>query len=196
MSTINPLSSNYLQSILSNALQNTGLNTNQTSSGNATGIDPSSIGLQPDNSRLSPFAQLMSTLQQLQQSDPAKYQQVTQQIATNLQSAAQTAQSDGNSSAASLLNQLSGDFTNASTSGQLPDIRDLAQAMTGHHHHHHHHHSESASTDSNGSSSSGGSQTLSQLLASVQGNGTQSTALDPASIILNTLATAGISSNG
>ena len=71
----------------------------------------------------------MSTLQQLQQSDPTKYQQVTQQIATNLQSAAQTAQAEGNTTAANQLNQLATDFTNASQSGQLPNVQDLAQAI-------------------------------------------------------------------
>ncbi len=87
----------------------------------------------------------MNTLQQLQQSNPTNYQQVTQQIATNLQAAAQTAQSEGNTTAANQLNQLATDFTNASTSGQLPNIQDLAQAMGGHHHHHHHHHRTSGS---------------------------------------------------
>jgi hypothetical protein len=69
---------------------------------------------------------MMSTLQQLQQSDPAKYQQVTKQIATNLTSAAQTAEAGGNTTAANQLNQLAADFTNASQSGQLPNVRDLA----------------------------------------------------------------------
>ena len=142
------------------------------------GIDAlSSVAQQPDNSRLSPFAQLMSTLQQLQQSDPAKYQQVTQQIATNLQSAAQTAQSDGNTTAATQLNQLAGDFTTASKSGQLPNIQDLAQAIGGGHHHHHHAHAASADSDSTSSSAStSASQTPSPLLAAFQTNGTQSAA--------------------
>jgi hypothetical protein len=94
---------------------------------------------QADSSQLSPFAQLMSTLQQLQQSNTAEYQQVTQQIATNLQAAAQTATADGNTTAATQLNQLSTDFTNASTSGQLPNAQSLAQALGGGHHHHHFH---------------------------------------------------------
>ena len=133
------------------------------------------------------------------------YQQVTQQIATNLQSAAQTAQADGNSTAATQLNQLAKDFTSASTSGQLPSIQDLAKAIGGHHHHHHSH-AASADTDGdasgNGSSSSTSnsstaSQSLSQLLSAFQANGTQNESLNPMSIILNTLSSAGISaSNG
>jgi G3E family GTPase len=120
----------------------------------------------------------MNTLQQLQQSDPTKYQQVTQQIATNLQAAAQIAQSEGNTTAANQLNQLATDFTNASTSGQLPNIQDMAQAMGGHHHHHHHH--------SGGSSSS--SSTADQLLAAFQTSASQNDSLDATSIILNTLS--------
>jgi ribosomal protein L22 len=196
-SSINNLSSGYLQSILSSALQNAGLTTNKTgNSDSLSGIDPSSVA-QSDHSQLSPFAQLMSTLQQLQQSDPTKYQQVTQQIATNLQSAAQTAQSDGNTTAASQLSQLATDFTNASTSDQLPNIQDLAQAIGTHHHHHAHPASADSDTSSSTSStsSSSASQVLSQLLSSFQANGAQSDALNPMSIILNTLSNAGISSS-
>ena len=168
--------SNLLQSVLSTTLQSAGLTTKTSSS---------SLQLPSDSSQLSPFVQLMNTLQQLQQSDPTKYQQVTQQIATNLQAAAQTAQSSGNTTAATQLNQLATDFTNASKSGQLPNIQDAAQAMGGHHHHHHHH-----SGGTSGSSSS--NSTLDQLLAAFQTSGTQNDSLDPMSIILNTLSTSGI----
>jgi len=196
MGTINNLSSNYLQSILNNAVQNSGLNSNSAS---AVGASPAA--LPTDNQQLSPFAQLVSKLQQLQQSDPTKYQQVTQQIATNLQSAAQTAQADGNTTASSQLNQLSTDFSNASTSGQLPNLQDLAQATTGHHHHgggHHHAHAaksdpDSSSTDPTNISSL--SQTLGQLLSGLQTDGTANSSLDPMAIILNTLSSAGLSSS-
>ena len=196
MSSIsNNLSGSYLQSVLSAALQRTGLTTNTAGNG-VSGM--SSVALQIDNGQLSPFTQLMSTLQQLQQSDPTKYQQVTQQIATNLQNAAQTAQADGNSTAANQLNQLAKDFTNASTSGQLPNIQDLAKAIGGHHHHHHSHAaSADADNDSSGNSnsSSGANQTLSQLLSAFQTNGTQNETLNPMTIILNTLSNAGISAS-
>ena len=168
--------SNLLQSVLSTTLQSAGLTTKTSSS---------SLQLPSDSSQLSPFVQLMNTLQQLQQSDPTKYQQVTQQIATNLQAAAQTAQSSGNTTAATQLNQLATDFTNASKNGQLPNIQDAAQAMGGHHHRHHHH---SGGTSSSNSSNS----TLDQLLAAFQTSGTQNDSLDPMSIILNTLSTSGI----
>ena len=194
--SINNLASSYLQSILGTALQGTGLS-NKTSS--------SSVGAsssQTDSGQLSPFAQLMSTLQQLQQSNPTEYKQVTQQIATNLQSAASTATADGNTSAASQLNTLATDFTNASTSGQLPNMSDLAQAIGGgggHHHHHGHHGSSSSSstdatssTDASSSTSTSSTSPLSQLLAAFQSNATQNEQFDPLSIITNTLTTAGI----
>src|SRR5579864_7691526 len=104
------------------------------------------------------------------------YQQVTQQIATNLQNAAQTAQANGNSTAANQINQLAKDFTSASASGQLPNIQDLAQAIGGGHHHHHHAHAASAYPDSN-SSANGATQTV-----------PESDSLNPAMIILNTLS--------
>jgi|SRR5579871_1304117 len=48
-----------------------------------------------DSGRLSPFAQLLNALQQLEQSNPQQFQQLTQQIASKLQAAAQSAQSNG-----------------------------------------------------------------------------------------------------
>jgi hypothetical protein len=137
----------------------------------SSSIGPTGTGSQSDASQLSPLAQLLSSLQQLEQQNPAQYQQVTAQIATNLQAAAKTAQSDGNSSQASQLNQLASDFQTASQSGQLPNIQDLGQAIGGHHHHHHH-------------SGSGGN-------GNANGNDSQSSSsdsLNPLTIIENTLA--------
>jgi hypothetical protein len=179
-SAIGNLSSSYLQQVLVSALQSAGSTANSTST-------------QSDSSRLSPFAQLAGTLQQLQESDPAKYKQVTQQVATNLQSAAQTAQEQGNSTAAGQLTQLASDFTSASQTGQLPNLQDLSQAVGGSGGHHHHHAEAAAS------SSSDSSTTLSQLLASLQqtsdSQSAQNTSIDPGTIILQTLASAGISTS-
>jgi len=179
MSPINNLSNSYLQSILSSTLQSTSSTGNSLSS---TGT--SSVTTQSENGQLSPFAQLMSTLQQLQQSNPTEYKQVTQQIATNLQNAAKTAQADGNSTQATQLNQLATDFTSASQSGQMPNVQDLAQAVGGHRHHHHAH---AASTDTD--------NTLSQQLSAFQANSTPNESLDPMAIIANTLSSAGISTS-
>jgi hypothetical protein len=181
---ISSLTSGYLQSILGAALQTVGLSRN---SNTATTTQTSAIQ-QSDGSQLSPFAQVLSTLQQLQQSNPAQYQQVTQQIATNLQNAAQKAQSEGNTTAANQLSQLAKDFTTASQNGQLPNVKDLAQAAGGHHHHHHHIHVAAA----DGTSSTTGDSGLSRQLAAFQTNATQNQSLNPFSIIENTLANAGI----
>jgi hypothetical protein len=200
-SSISNLTNNYLQSIVGNALQGTGLSLNSAS----TSVSATS-SQQPDSGQLSPFAQLMSTLQQLQQSNPTEYKQVTQQIATNLQSAAQSATNQGNTNAASQLNQLATDFNSASQTGQLPNIQDLATAIGGGGHHHHHHgHPESSSTDSNSDSSTSSTSStstsstsstspLQQLLAAFESNSTQNESLNPLSIITNTLANAGITS--
>lgn len=163
-------------SILGSALQSVGLTSNATS-GSQSGISFSPQT--SDNGQLSPLGQVLSTLQQLQQSNPTEYKQVTQQIATNLTTAAQTAQSAGNTTEANQLTHLAGDFTNASTSGQLPNIQDLAQAVGGGHHHHHHSGS-AAATPANSSSTST--------------NQTQSDALNPLNIINNTLTNAGVTS--
>jgi hypothetical protein len=189
------LNNSYLQSILNTALQATGLSPNSTS----TSSTSATSSPQQDSGQLSPFAQLMNELQQLQQSNPTEYQQVTQQIATNLQTAAKTATADGNTSAATQLTQLATDFTNASQSGQLPNVSDLAQAIGGGHHHHHGHHadSSSSSTDASSSSSTSSTSPLQQLLAAFQfnaANATQNESLNPLSIITSTLASAGITS--
>jgi hypothetical protein len=195
--SISGLSTNYLQSILDIAK-------NSASGTSSTNNSTSSIGsssIPSDNSQLSPFAQMMSTLQQLQQSNPTEYKQVTQQISTNLQNAAQTATAEGNTTAATQLNQLATDFSSASQSGQLPNIQDLAQAVgsSGHGHHHHHHASSSTDSDSSSStdstSNSTGNQLISQLFASqTNSSSTQSNSLNPMSIIFDTLSSAGISS--
>ena len=197
--SMNTLSNNYLQSILSR-LQNAGLTANETS--NSTGsVVASTSTQQTDSTQLSPLAQILETLQQLQQSNPTEYKQVTAQIATNLTSAATTAQADGNTTAATQLNQLATDFTDASQSGQLPNIQDLAQAVGGHHHHHHH--AQAAASDSDNSSSATTSTTdssttasrlTSELLSAMQVNGAQSGSLNPVNIILDTLSQAGVTS--
>lgn len=208
-SAINNLTSNYLQTIINNELQNANSVSNNSSS-SVSAFSTSALQSQSDNTGISPFAQLLSTLQQLQQSNPTEYQQLTQQIATNLQSAAQTAQSQGNSTAASQLNQLASVFSNASQSGQLPNIQGLAQALGGHHHHHHSQgggsdsdsssSSSTANTTSSSSSSTGassGNQALNQLLAAFQGTNTPANdPFNPMSIILNTLSSAGVNISG
>jgi hypothetical protein len=193
--------------MISSVLQGAGVTSSKASqtgqSGQTSQTSSTSVS---DNSQLSPFAQLLTTLQQLQQTNPTEYQQVTQQIATNLQGAAQTATSQGNTTAASQLTQLSTDFSNASQNNQLPNIQDLASAIGGGHHHHGHHAHAASDADSSSSSSSTSTtsstnsttsdQTLSQLLSAFQNNSTQSDSLNPMSIIMNTLSNAGITTSG
>lgn len=193
MNSLSNVTDPYLQSLISNAASGATTNSNT--------IDPSSLALpQESTPQLSPLAQVLSTLQQLQQSDPTEYQQVTAQIATNLQNAAQTATANGNSSQASQLNQLASDFKSASQNNTLPNIQDLAQAAHGAHGHHHHHHVESSPSDSSGtagnSTSNGSSTDPSQFISAFLANATSPTAsqsLDPLSIINNTLAGANLS---
>jgi hypothetical protein len=167
-SPINSLSS-YLQEILDTSLQGTGLTASPTS----TGVSATST--QSGNGQLSPFAQQLSTLQQLEESNTTQYQQVTAQIATNLQSAAQTATADGNTSTASQLNRLATDFNNASQSGQLPNISDLAQAVGGSGGHHHHHHHVSSSSSSSNTSSDSSSLSSSSIISTTSSDSVGST---------------------
>lgn len=172
------------------------LNTVLQGTGSATA---SSAGTS-DNAQLSPFAKLVSTLQALQQTNPSEYQQLTQQIATNLNAAAQSAQASGNTNLANQLSQLGTDFQNASTTGQLPNLQDLASATSSHHHHAHAGAAHSCSgasdtSDANAASASNGSSSnaLQQLLASFQtATQNQSQSLNPLSIIANTLSSARI----
>ena len=164
------LASSAVQPLLSNVIQ---------SALNSTGVTGTGSAQQNDSSQLSPFAKLLSTLQNLQQSDPAKYKQVTAQIGQNLQAASQTAQAQGNTSAASQLSQLASDFSSASQSGSLPNIQDLAAALGGHHHRGH-------------GSGQAANQLFSQLFQTGQSTASNSNPFDPGSIILNTLTSNGI----
>lgn len=90
----------------------------------ATAADVSASPVQTDAIQFSPLAHLVSTLERLRESDPAKYSQVTRQIASNLQSAAEIACSQGNAVASEQLAQLVIDFSTASTSGQFECLLD------------------------------------------------------------------------
>jgi TolA-binding protein len=195
--SINPLAnlaSGYIQSLFTSPVNgSSSTNTTRTSS---TG----SSGSTQDTNQLSSFAQIVSSLQQLQQSNQSQYQQVTQQVSNNLQTAAQTATADGNTSLASKLTQLSTDFKNASTSGQLPNVQDLAKAIGGGHHHHHHGGTSPASpassnTDSSASNGTAGGN-LNSFIQSLNASQTVSSSannsLNPLSIINNTLSSAGV----
>ena len=161
---VNPFSNltqPYIQSLTNTAL--TALNSSKANA--SSGITGTTAVPQDSSPQLSPFAQLMSTLQQIEASNPTQYAKVTRQIAANLQSASQTALATGNTVRAQELNTLATDFQSASANGQVPNVADLAQAMSGHGHPHGHHRQGNS-------------------------NGAQST--DPVNIILNTLTGSGI----
>ena len=166
MSSIGNLASTLLHAVLPINLFPNNSTASTTAASALTSVQ------QPDSGQLSSFAQpLANTLQQLQQSNPAQYTHVTQKIAANLQSAAQTAQAGGNTTAATQLNQLATDFSNASATGQLPNLQDLAHAVGGHHGHH---------------SASSSSSAVNQLLTSLESGSSQNSSINAATIIQST----------
>jgi hypothetical protein len=179
------LASGYIESLFTGHSNNS----SQTSATTTSATGPQ------DTNQLSPFAQILSGLQQLQQANPSQYTQVTQQISSNLQTAAQSASAAGNTGLASDATRLSVDFKNASTSGQLPNVQDLAQALTGGHHRHHHFGGSSSALNSSAATGSGAPDnnisSFLQTLNSPQA-GSANTTLNPLSIIENTLSGARI----
>jgi hypothetical protein len=167
------LAGGYIQSLITGAVKG-------SSSTSASATSSAVSSSMRDTNQLSPFAQILGSLQQLQQSNPSQYKDVTQQIASNLQTAAQSATASGNTALASQLTQLSTDFKTASSTGQLPNVQDLAQAVGGGHHHHHYH----------GGGSSGTGPTPPD--ASSQTSADPNNPLNPLSIISNTLTNAGV----
>jgi len=178
------LASGYIQSLFSNPTSAS------SPSGPSTAGSASASGIAQDANQPGSFAQILSSLQQLQQSSPIQYQTVTHQISSNLQTAAQSAAANGDTALANQLNQLSTDFNSASTSSQLPNVQDLAQAigMGGHHHHHHGGVSSSTSASSSVSNVSEFLQSISASQTGSNGNSSPSAF----SIIDNTLSSVGL----
>ena len=81
----------------------------------------------------SPFARMVTCLQQLQQADPARYQRVTQQIAVKLRGVAQNAQSQSNVATSYQLYELANDFSACSQKCYLPSVHHLLIACRSHH---------------------------------------------------------------
>ena len=104
-----------------------------------------------DSPSISPAASFLSMLQQVQQQNPTLFKQITSRLATQFQSQANAAAAQGNSTEASQLKQISTEFQNSSTTGQLPSAQELQQAGFGTHHggHHSHHHGGGSPTPVN-----------------------------------------------
>jgi len=109
----------------------------------------SSVQQQADVLGLSPAAQFLNQLQQLQTQSPQEFQAIISQITGQLQQAAGTASANGNTTQANQLTQLANTFQGAASGGPLPTAQQLQQAgLTGHHHHHGGGHHSSGSSQS------------------------------------------------
>jgi hypothetical protein len=87
-----------------------------------------------DSAQLSSMASLLNQLQQLQQTDPDKFKSVMSSIADTLKADAQNATGPQ----AQRLSALADKFSQASQTGQMPDLKPMEQGgASGHHHHHH-----------------------------------------------------------
>ena len=117
--------SGYLQPTLTSTIDNI-----QQTSGNSL-ANNLSAATPPDSAQISPVAQLLSTLQQVQQTDPGKYSQATQAIAGNLEGAALEALHKGDIGGANRLKALAADFANASKNAQSPDLQQLLKSLNG-----------------------------------------------------------------
>jgi len=163
--TINPVSS-----LFPSILQPNSSNSNSTSSSSSV----SSAANQTDATGLSPTASFLNELQQLQTQSPAQFNQLMASISGNLNQAAQTASSSGNTTKATQLSNLATQFQNAENGGQVPTAQDLEKSgLSGHHHHGGGHHGSGQSSSSNLFQPS--TDTSSQdLLASLLGTNTSS----------------------
>src|SRR5579871_6534616 len=75
------------------------------------------------------FANLLSSLKGVQQTQPARYRSMARQISSSLDAGAWAATARGNAALAGQLSRLSADFKVAAKSGQLPNLADLAQTI-------------------------------------------------------------------
>jgi hypothetical protein len=83
-----------------------------------------------DNTQLSPFAQVLSTLQQLQQSNPTEYESFMSQIATNLTTAAQSATSSSTTMSTELTDMILAGYQGGSTSNSLNPMAIILNTLT------------------------------------------------------------------
>lgn len=78
---------------------------------------------QQDSAHVSGFAKLIEQLEDLQESDPAKFKEVAGEIATRLEDAAQLAAESGDTRQEKLLNELAAKFKESAETGAMPDLR-------------------------------------------------------------------------
>jgi hypothetical protein len=104
-------------------------------------------------SSISGFANALKELQQLQQSDPAKFKEVTADIAKTLEADARSATGPQSQ----FLSELASRFEEASQSGSMSSL-EPSRSISGHHGHRHHQHSGVKSYAAQQPDSSAGSQ--------------------------------------
>lgn len=81
-------------------------------------------GVPPDPpAGVSKFGNLMSQLNELQQSDPDQFKEVVSQIAEKLKEAASSASESGDTEKATKLGELAQKFETAASTGEMPDLR-------------------------------------------------------------------------
>ena len=124
--SINGIGSSNTLSALT-ALNNTS-NTADSDAAQAATSTPAS------STTVSKPGELLAKLSQLQQQDPAKFKQVTEQISDDLKTAASTASGPQ----AQFLGKLSDDFAQASSTGKLDSLKPPAPGEHGGAVHHHH----------------------------------------------------------
>jgi hypothetical protein len=104
-------------------------NSSQTYSvGNLSSVTSSSKtsstnGAAKDSSATSELATLMKQLESLEKTDPAKFKEISAEVANKLEEAAKTAADNGDSQNAGALNDMAAKFTTASETGKMPDLR-------------------------------------------------------------------------
>jgi hypothetical protein len=116
------------------------------------GLADTSSASSSGSADLSDAAKFFSKLQNLAQTDPAKFKQLTSQISSELQTAAQGA----TGSQATFLSNLAGQFQTTSQTRSASALQppSTSQSPAGGHHHHHHIQYQSSSDASNSSSDS------------------------------------------
>jgi hypothetical protein len=164
--------SNTLQTLNTSLLSE--INTFNSTQASTTASTSTSARTSSDSVGVSPFAQLMQQLQQLQTTNPTEFKQVMSDGATQLQAAA--AQSTDPSQVA-FLNNLAAKFQTAADTGNVSAIQPQgASSGTYAPHGHHHHHAASSSSADGSTSSTGTSSTttptdLASLLSQLLGSG-------------------------
>jgi len=137
---------------------------------NANGSTSTTSSNPIDTVNISGPGQLLSELQQLQQTDPSKLRQVADDIAQQLQTAAQQ---QGQTGFGQFLTNLANKFENVADTGDASQLQS-GQQVHGHGHHHHHqtYDSTGQSVTPTSSTTSTGSP-IDQLLSSIAGTVSQ-----------------------